>query len=90
MPDPLNQYGLAILQAIYDSEINISLSWCWDGGVDAKVFGFDGRWKYQKRCCSVEEAVRWIIETILEHDPESGFAKWWKSAKLSVMERTRP
>jgi hypothetical protein len=29
--------NLEILQALYDSEINVSISWLWDGGVAWKL-----------------------------------------------------
>lgn len=53
------------LQAIYDLEENISLSWFWDSGVEAKIghscYGFEK----EKNFSSVKEAIDWLYaETV--------------------------
>lgn len=76
-----------ILQSAYDSEINVSLSWFWDAGVEAKVFTMDStgeRWRFSetfdnKDRKAVGSAVRWVIEMILKHDPSSEFARRWNA-----------
>jgi hypothetical protein len=34
--------GLEVLQAIYDSEISVEISWIYDGGVDVRLYGLPG------------------------------------------------
>jgi hypothetical protein len=36
-PDPINVE--AILDDLYDSEINVAISWLWEGGIDVKLCG---------------------------------------------------
>jgi hypothetical protein len=36
-PDPINVE--AILDDLHDSEINVAISWLWDGGIDVKLGG---------------------------------------------------
>ena len=77
-----------ILQALYDSEINISISWLWDGGIDVCVDGGWGgpdTWKAKAtimnchdgpdRHDAFAEAVNWIANKAIELCPDSTFAK---------------
>ena len=77
-----------VLQAIYDSEINVSISWLWDEGVEAKVFGgMISPWKFTRKFqnrnhSAICDAVQWVVERILEHDPDSGFAVRFRRGEL--------
>lgn len=79
-----------ILQAAYDSEINVRMSWAWDAGVEAFVETLDSAgetWKYRKRFLNndrtaVTDAVQWIAETIMVEFPDSEFTK--KLANLRI------
>lgn len=88
-----------ILQAIYDSEINVSLSWLWDGGVDVC---FNDGWRGpdswtakttlrnrysipNQRGDGFAEAVKWLAEKAIELYPDSTFAKRWRSGEFANM-----
>jgi hypothetical protein len=84
-----------ILQAVYDSEINLSLSWCWDLGVEVKVYNTDSageQWRFCEvirnehhgphRHDAVAAAIQWAVEQIIEHDPTSGFSGQWKAGEF--------
>jgi hypothetical protein len=62
-----------VLQDLYDSEIDVILSWVWDEGVDVELAG---EWTTRKE--SVVEAVRWLIQAACEEFPGSRFARKWK------------
>jgi hypothetical protein len=63
----------AILDDLYASEINASISWIWDGGFYA-VLGnpkqADG-WAFP----SIGKAVEWLREQAIVHYPGSEFAR---------------
>lgn len=48
------------LQAIYDAEINIVLSWFWDGGINAQI-GYDSN-MLRNNFESVQEAIDWLYD----------------------------
>ena len=63
----------AILNDLYASEINASISWIWDGGFYA-VLGNPKQaegWAFP----SVGKAVEWLREQAIVHYPDSGFAR---------------
>jgi hypothetical protein len=62
-----------VLQDLYDSGINASLSWTWDEGIDVVL---DDEWTTRKE--NIVEAARWLIQAACEEFPESKFAKKWK------------
>lgn len=83
--------AIAILQALYNSEINISMSWCWDGGIDVGVdwgcFGH-GDWRvktviHNDNGDAVALAVQFIVDEVLAQYPDSDFAKRWHSGEFS-------
>mgnify|MGYP001587684965 CR=1 FL=1 len=69
-----------ILQAIYDSEINYSISSpCWDGGFTAQLGGeFDSDRIVNDNCYKLVDAVKWIMEKVFEQYPESTFTQKYK------------
>jgi len=84
-----------VLQAIYDSEINASMFWLWDGGIDVCI---DGGWfgpdtwaaKTTINNChdgpnrhdAFAEAVKWIAEKAVELCPDSEFAERWNAGEF--------
>lgn len=71
-----------VLQNLYDSEINIRISWMWDGGVDwAILTGYandiiveDGNEE------SIESAIVGVAEAACRLYPGSLFEKWYVPA----------
>ena len=74
----------AILDDLYASEINVEISWLWDGGIDVKVSrrdinvklgdplnGYDARGKAK----SIIEAAVWLRDKACQHYPDSEFAR---------------
>lgn len=69
---------MSVLQDLYDSEINVSISTFWDGGYQVKLGddmnGFKASWTIE-RWGQVEP---WLIEQAIEHYPSSMFAKIYR------------
>jgi hypothetical protein len=59
------------LQKIYDSEINVSISWLWAGGIDMR------RYCEWLSCCaelhSMSEVVPWLQEAITHFYPDAAY-----------------
>lgn len=66
---------MEILQALYDSEINFSLSCIWDGGIDVALGDELNGFKEKTSTDTVEEACQWLKETAIKHYPDSLFVK---------------
>lgn len=66
---------MSVLQALYDSEINFSISTFWDGGFDVKLGEEINGFKAFGNCGSMADAERWLKEKAVELYPESDFAK---------------
>jgi hypothetical protein len=63
----------AILNDLYESEINASISWIWDGGFYA-VLGDPKQaegWAFP----SIGEAAAWLRDQACVHYPDSEFAR---------------
>lgn len=72
------------LQKIYDSEINIRISWLWDGGIDVWIGDDLNGYLAQDTVASVAEIIPWFQEAMAHFYPGSTYAK---SLDLSVIER---
>ena len=72
------------LQKIYDSEINIRISWLWDGGIDVWLGDDVNGYLAQETVGAVEDIVPWLQEAIAHFYPESSYAN---SLELGVKER---
>ena len=61
------------LQKIYDSEINVHISWLWDGGIDIKLGddmnGFDAETQVK----TAGQIVPWLQDAIRKHYPTSKY-----------------
>jgi hypothetical protein len=63
------------LQKIYDSEINISISWMWDGGVTLRLGDEIGGYLAEDTVEAVADAVPWFQEAIAHFYPTSDYAR---------------
>jgi hypothetical protein len=80
-----NTADLAIeLQKIYDSEINMEISWFWDGGIDIRLGDKMNGYLAEDNVRSVDEIIPWIQESIAHFYPESAYAR---SLSTEIRER---
>ena len=70
-----NAPDLAVeLQAIYDSEINIRISWLWDGGIDVMLGDEVNGYEAAENVRSINDVVPWLQEVIAHFYPNSTYA----------------
>ena len=62
------------LQKIYDSEINLSISWLWDGGIDVKLGDTMNGYLAAVNLQSMSEIVPWLQEAIAHFYPDSAYS----------------
>ncbi len=62
------------LQKIYDSEINIRISWLWDGGIDVWLGDDMNGYLAEENVRSVADIVPWLQEAIAHFYPHSTYA----------------
>ena len=74
------------LQRIYDSEINVSISWLWDGGIDVRLGDAMNGFLAEENVPSTDEIVPWLQEAVAHFYPSSSYAK---SLPAGVIERAR-
>jgi hypothetical protein len=63
----------AILNDLYASEINASISWIWDGGFHATLE--NPKLVEQLALPTIRDAVLWLRDAVCEHFPDSDFAR---------------
>jgi len=51
-----------LLQALYDAEINVSISWMWDGGFDVRIGDAWAGFSAEAKCATWAEAEAWLRE----------------------------
>ena len=82
-PDRINVE--AVLDDLYASEINVEISWLWDGGIDVKVGrrrginvklgdplnGYEAKGKVK----TMAEAAVWLRDQACQHYSDSEFAR---------------
>jgi hypothetical protein len=73
------------LQKIYDSEINLSIGWLWDGGVTVRLGDEIGGYLAEETVESVSGIILWLQEAIVRFYPTSTYAK---SLTAEVLERS--
>src|SRR5271156_5280053 len=61
------------LQKIYDSEINLSISWMWDAGFDLKLGDEFGGFVEEGQVRGVADILPWFQEAIAKHYPTSQY-----------------
>jgi hypothetical protein len=62
------------LQKIYDSEINLRISWFWDGGIDIRLGDDMNGYLVEETVKTVAEIVPWLQEAIAHFYPGSCYA----------------
>jgi hypothetical protein len=61
------------LQKIYNSEINLSISWMWDAGFDLKLGDEFGGFVEEGQVRSVADILPWFQEAIAKRYPTSQY-----------------
>ena len=68
----------AVINDLYASEINASISWAWDGGIDLELGdplnGYDAYGKVS----TVAEVAAWLRDHACQHYPDSEFARKYR------------
>lgn len=63
------------LAALYKSEINIQIKWCWDGGIELAIIdGYDGSSYVWTTVKTIEEIEPWLTQAAIQLYPKSQFA----------------
>ena len=70
-----------ILQHIYDSEINIEISWFWDGGINWKIGDESNGFKASnfRDIYDIDTATKDLCDKIIKIYPNSEFTKWYNN-----------
>lgn len=70
-----------VIEALYVSEINAQIQWCWDGGFDVSIgntsvsgYGFAQNATAQANFKTVAEITEWLSKTAKKLYPKSLFA----------------
>ena len=79
------------LQKIYDSEINLSISWMWDAGFDLKLGDEFGGFVEEGQVRGVEDILPWFQEAIASTIPLPHITsrRWAERLHLSSLNRLR-
>jgi hypothetical protein len=75
----------AELQRIYDSEINVRISWLWDGGIEVRLGDEMNGFLAEETVPCVADIVPWLQEVIAHFFPASSYAA---SLSAEIRERT--
>ncbi len=62
------------LQKIYDSEINVRISWLWDGGIDVRLGDELNGYEAEENFSSVAEILPWLQAAIAHFYPNNSYA----------------
>jgi hypothetical protein len=65
----------AILDDLYASEINVSISWLWDDGIDVKLGDPLNGYDAESKVTTIAEAAVWLRDRACQHYPDSEFAR---------------
>src|SRR3954447_7003804 len=65
----------AELQKIYDSEINVEISWLWDGGIDVRLGDDVNGYIAETNVPLVADITAWLQGAIAHFYPTSAYAK---------------
>jgi hypothetical protein len=74
-----------VLQELYDSEINVTVSSFWDGGFQVKLGDPMNGYVAETRVGSWTEAEQWLRETAAEIYPDSIFASGRRSSQADAL-----
>ena len=61
------------LEKIYDSEINVSISWFWDGGINLTLGDEMNGYTAETSVETIAEIVPWLQNAIAKHYPRSQY-----------------
>lgn len=67
-----------VMKALYNSEINVSISCFWDGGWDVKLGDKMNGYKAEDNFYRVDEAASWLVNKAKKAYPNSEFAKLYR------------
>lgn len=70
-----------LFKALYESEINIQLSWFWDSGFDVKLGSEFAGFTEEFNSHDLDEIEGWIIKTVKKRFPNSHFALTYDNTK---------
>jgi hypothetical protein len=62
------------LQRVYDSEINLEISWFWDGGIEIRLGDKMNGFLAEENVSSVADIIPWLREAIAHFYPDSTYA----------------
>jgi hypothetical protein len=63
------------LQKIYDSEINISIGWLWDGGIVVRLGDELNGYEAEETVATIADVLPWLQEAIAHFYPSSTYAR---------------
>lgn len=69
---------MSVLQDLYHSEINFTVSTFWDGGFDVKLGDPRNGFVAQTNCNRWGMVEPWLIAAAIEHFPDSLFARMYR------------
>lgn len=69
---------MSIMQDLYDSEINVTISVFWDGGFNVRLGDSVNGFKAEGVVLRWGEVEPWLKAAALEHFPESDFARVYR------------
>jgi len=67
-----------ILRALYESEINASISWLGDGGIDVELGDPLNGYDADGKVSTFAEATAWLRDQACRHYPDSEFARKYR------------
>jgi hypothetical protein len=79
-------WNSAELQRIYDIELNVSINWVWNGGIDVRLGDTSHGFLAEENVSSADDIVPWLQEAIAHFYPDSTYAK---SLNADVHERAQ-
>jgi hypothetical protein len=72
----------SILQRLFDSEIDVLISWSWDGGVTYRID--DAAPARPTGEYDLVRAMETLVGDVLRQYPRSGFARWWLGGEAAT------
>jgi hypothetical protein len=74
-----NRLGIeAILNDLYASQINASISWLWDGGIDVKLGDALNGYRAEGKVGTFGAAAEWLRDQACAIYPDSDFARKYR------------
>lgn len=64
-----------LIQALYDSEINLEIKWVWDSGFDIRIGDKMNGFVHQFYCDTVEEMEQQIETNVKKYFPKFNYTK---------------